>query len=334
LLQNQVQTHFFFSGACCFYYYYYTRGFKRFSGKTVPPNCIAYRHAAFKRDQPELLKAMQSGSNRHHMISVEAVPTTTTAATRNSNTNANGIAASLSQQRNHLLQQHMLAVATSNNSSTGNSGQNNRHSSSSSSSGAPGLQQHDASSALIMGMGGGLFGGGAGGIQAQSQMMDAMYFNTASFGHPGMFGPGAGGLASSSSLQAAAAATQPLGPDAISSEPSSDVLQRLMSQQTRSFAAAASSGDNADQAFAYEQMVANQRASNLEAEFRLQQRWNPQQHNSSNYYNYNNMGPGGNGDVGLTGMPGGMPTDNPENTELVRLLLMRDQLDRKKNGEL
>jgi hypothetical protein len=258
---------------------------------------------------------MQSGSNRHYMPPVSSAPPTvraTIAAAVDANAQNADIGASaskLSQQRNQLLQQHMPAVANSshNTSSTSTSSQSNNRLSSSA---APGLHQHDASSALMMGMGGGLFGGGGGGMQAPSQRMDAMYYNNnaSSFGHPGMFGPG-GGLA---------AASQPLGSFAAS--------------------ASASAPGDADQALAYEHMVANQqRASNLEAEFRLQQRWNnPQQqhHTTSNYNNYN-MGPGAHGGVGLVGgMPGGMPNAHLENAELARLLLMRDQLERKKNGEL
>ena len=83
-----------------------------------------------------------------------------------------------------------------------------------------------------------------------------------------------------------------------------------------------------DQALASEQMtLANQKRapSSLEAEFRFQQLLN-------NNDNSNTMGPGNNNGVGLRGIPGGLPTDNPENTELVRLLRMRDQLERKYNG--
>lgn len=205
-------------------------------------------------------------------------------------------------QRN--LQQNLSAATIS------YSTRQNRHFS------AAGLQHHDASGLMSMG---GLFSGG----NTQSPMDAAMYYNT-TFDNAGMFGPG-GGLASS---LAPGSGTAGLYDN--NSEPS-NALQRLISQQTQSTSSGDGGGAVDHQALAYEQMLANQQrgASSLEAEFHFQQLWDHQQR-----INSSNMGHGGNGGAGLVGIPGGLPTDNPENTELARLLLMRDQLERQKNGEV
>jgi hypothetical protein len=38
------------------------------SGKTIPKDCIAYHHALFNKDNPELLDKMRSGRNRHVFV--------------------------------------------------------------------------------------------------------------------------------------------------------------------------------------------------------------------------------------------------------------------------
>jgi hypothetical protein len=268
--------------------YHTTRGFKRFAGKIVPQNCIAYRHISFKRDQPELLKCMQSGSNRHYMPPVEP--------------------ANISFQRNMLQQQQMMASN---------------------------MMATDPSALHMMG---GSIGRGMGN-NAHSSQMEGMYYNNnhvTTFGrNPGMsmFGSMAGAGGHSSDLAAVA------GRMDNSSEPtSSDVLQRLVSQETRSSASGIGGSGGAavagDQVLAYEQMMlANQQRAptSLEAEYRFQQLLNQQQQQQQhkNKNGINNTGPGNSG-LGLVGITGGhLPPDNPENTELVRLLRLRDQLERK-----